>query len=169
MEPPGLNLEFVPSLVSRTGDKKDSEQSEVKQKIPEISQNDLLIEHGDDSTFGLRKCLKGKQLLMLFWKKPWDFFHEFWNPKSSWRLGVDDVPDFKKTLPETNRKSTCKWMIGQRSFPFGFRPIFRCELLVLGRVGDFLRFQPLICRRMVWIALGGVVSFITCFLLRGTG
>lgn len=66
MEPPGLNLEFVPSLVSRTGDKKDSEQSEVKQKIPEISQNDLLIEHGDDSTFGLRKCLKGKQLLMLF-------------------------------------------------------------------------------------------------------
>ena len=60
-------------------------------------------------------------------------------------------------------------MIGKRSFPFGFRPIFSCELLVLGRVGDFLRFQPLICRRMVWIALGGVVSFITCFLLRGTG
>ena len=29
---------------------------------------------------------------------------------------------------------TWKWMIGRRSFPFGARPIFRCELLVSGRV-----------------------------------
>ena len=28
---------------------------------------------------------------------------------------------------------TWKWMVGIRSFPFGARPIFRCELLVLGR------------------------------------
>ena len=38
------------------------------------------------------------------------------------------------TLPETNSKSPWKWMVGIRPFPIGFRPIFRCELLVLGRV-----------------------------------
>ena len=30
------------------------------------------------------------------------------------------------TLPETNSKSTWKWMVGTRSFPFGARHIFRC-------------------------------------------
>ena len=44
------------------------------------------------------------------------------------------------TLPETNSKSPWKWMVGIRSFPFGFRPIFRGELLVSGRVT--LGFQP---------------------------
>ena len=29
-------------------------------------------------------------------------------------------------------------MVGRRSFPFGFRPIFRCELLVSGRVSQYL-------------------------------
>ena len=37
------------------------------------------------------------------------------------------------TLPETN-SSSLNWMIGIRSFPFGARPIFRCELLVSPRV-----------------------------------
>ena len=31
---------------------------------------------------------------------------------------------------------TWKWMVGRRSFPFGARPMFRGELLVLGRVHD---------------------------------
>ena len=37
------------------------------------------------------------------------------------------------TLPETNSKSTWKWMVGIRSFPLGW-PIFRGELFVLGSV-----------------------------------
>ena len=32
--------------------------------------------------------------------------------------------------------STWKWMVGIRSFPFGFRPTYRCELLVLGRINE---------------------------------
>ena len=36
--------------------------------------------------------------------------------------------------PETNINSTWKWMFGIRSFSFGARPIFRCELLVSGSV-----------------------------------
>ena len=45
------------------------------------------------------------------------------------------------TLPETNSKSTWKWMVGIRiwSFPWGRRPIFRGELLVAGTVQFFGR------------------------------
>ena len=40
--------------------------------------------------------------------------------------------------PETNSKFTPeKWMVGSDEFPFGFRPVFRGELLVLGRVYIF--------------------------------
>ena len=38
------------------------------------------------------------------------------------------------TLPETNSFRPWKWMVGIRSFPIGFRPIFRGEPLVSGRV-----------------------------------
>ena len=48
------------------------------------------------------------------------------------------------TVPETNSKSTWKWMVGIRSFPFGARPIFRGELLNFLRVGAlfFLLQEP---------------------------
>ena len=38
------------------------------------------------------------------------------------------------TLKLTASLPLQKWGVGRRSFPFGFRPIFRGELLVLGRV-----------------------------------
>ena len=38
------------------------------------------------------------------------------------------------TFPETSSKSTWKWMVGRRSFPFGMG-YFQGELLVSGRVG----------------------------------
>ena len=39
------------------------------------------------------------------------------------------------TLPGTNKRVyPWKMMLGRQAFPFGFRPIFRVELLLLGRV-----------------------------------
>ena len=38
------------------------------------------------------------------------------------------------TLPETNRYSTWKWMVGRWSLPFGSWPIFRGAMLVSGRI-----------------------------------
>ncbi len=51
----------------------------------------------------------------------------------------DTKVDFQRqilcnTLPETNSKSTWELVVEWRSFPFGARHIFRCELLVLGSV-----------------------------------
>ena len=57
----------------------------------------------------------------------------------------------KFTLPETNSKSTWKWMLGIRSFPLGSRPIFRCKLLVTGRVpnqkGIVFHDWPMKCKK----------------------
>ncbi len=40
------------------------------------------------------------------------------------------------TLPETNSKSTWKWMVGRRSFPFGFGALFSGYGKLPGRVSD---------------------------------
>ena len=55
------------------------------------------------------------------------------DPYKSW----DDPPSIggdgfciKNTLPETNMAPESGWL--EDEFPFGFRPIFRGELLVLG-------------------------------------
>ena len=40
------------------------------------------------------------------------------------------------TLPETNIAPKNRWL--EYYFPIGFRPIFRCKLLVSGRVGFLL-------------------------------
>ena len=59
-------------------------------------------------------------------------FHAFW--KSSCSASMINYP-------ETNSKFTPeKWMVGSDEFPFGFRPIFRGELFVLGRVYIFCFF-----------------------------
>ena len=44
---------------------------------------------------------------------------------------------FKIYPRKTDSKRTWKWMVGIQSFPFGARPIFRCELLVSGSVSMF--------------------------------
>ena len=71
----------------------------------------------------------------------------------------------KITLPETNSKSPYKWMVGIRSFPIGFRPIFRGEPLVSGRVYPtpfFLRFQtrfqPKCCNKMTGQVKRGILE-----------
>ena len=49
------------------------------------------------------------------------------------------------TFPETNIFASENGWLGRRSFPFGFRPIFREELLVSGRVRSYnLQPRPLI-------------------------
>ena len=54
-----------------------------------------------------------------------------------------------------------KWMVGIRAFPFGGRPIFRCELLVSGRVCDFNLIIPKLGK------LSGM-EFGLCSVLQGT-
>ena len=50
----------------------------------------------------------------------------------------------KDTLPETNSKSTWKWMVGIRLFPFGARPIFRGRLAVSfrGKISHIPQVDP---------------------------
>ena len=66
------------------------------------------------------------------------------------------VPEFANyTLPQTNRKSTHEnRRLVQMKIPFAFWPIFRGELLVLGRVfqqqilGKWLVFHRILCLNM---------------------
>ena len=49
-------------------------------------------------------------------------------PHPTWGGSRKELPSLKLTV------RTWKWMVGRQSFPFGTRPIFRCELLVAGSV-----------------------------------